>query len=127
MAELLAEKLFTTIVGGWWTRESAGRMPVAEFSALAEIGVKRMTHDAIATRGESLILTRSWAAGRDPRADAFSTDLLNIVEIDADEQIVAHIKFDPDDIDAAFAELDARYLAGEAAAPRTYGRPSLEV
>ena len=24
--------------------------------------------------------------------------------------------FDPDDIDAAFAELDARYLAGEAAA-----------
>ena len=26
------------------------------------------------------------------------------------------VAFDPDDIDAAFAELDARYLAGEAAA-----------
>ena len=26
--------------------------------------------------------------------------------------------FDPDDIDAAFEELDARYLAGEAAAAR---------
>ena len=28
---------------------------------------------------------------------------------------MARVVFDPDDIDAAFAELDARYLAGEAA------------
>ena len=42
--------------------------------------------------------------------------MLNIVEIDADERIAARVTFDPDDIDAAFAELDARYLAGEAAA-----------
>ena len=42
--------------------------------------------------------------------------MLGIVEIDADERIVARVAFDPDDIDAAFAELDARYLAGEAAA-----------
>ena len=40
----------------------------------------------------------------------------SIVEIDADDRIAARIWFDPDDIDAAFAELDARYLAGEAAA-----------
>ena len=32
------------------------------------------------------------------------------------ERIVARIGFDVDDIDAAFEELDARYLAGEAAA-----------
>ena len=43
-------------------------------------------------------------------------DLLSIIEIDADNRIVAHVAFDLDDIDAAFAELDARYLAGEAAA-----------
>ena len=42
--------------------------------------------------------------------------MLSIVEIDADDRIAAVIVFDPDDIDAAFAELDARYLAGEAAA-----------
>ena len=42
--------------------------------------------------------------------------LLAIVEIDADERIVAVVVFDLDDIDAAFEELDARYLAGEAAA-----------
>ena len=42
--------------------------------------------------------------------------MLGIVEIDADERIVARVVFDLDDIEAAFAELDARYLAGEAAA-----------
>ena len=42
--------------------------------------------------------------------------MLGIAEIDADERIVAAVLFDLDDIDAAFEELDARYLAGEAAA-----------
>ena len=38
-----------------------------------------------------------------------------MVEIDADDRIAALVTFDLDDIDAAFEELDARYLAGEAA------------
>ena len=42
--------------------------------------------------------------------------MLGVVEINADERIAAVVMFDLDDIDAAFAELDARYLAGEAAA-----------
>ncbi len=42
--------------------------------------------------------------------------MLSIVEIDADDRLVAAVLFDDDDIDAAFEELDARYLAGEAAA-----------
>ncbi len=42
--------------------------------------------------------------------------MLGIVEIDADNRIAAIVTFDLDDIDAAFEELDARYLAGEAAA-----------
>src|SRR6202008_1613508 len=37
-------------------------------------------------------------------------------EIDADRRLVAAVMFDSDDIDAAFEELDARYLAGEAGA-----------
>lgn len=36
-----------------------------------------------------------------------------MVEV-ANSQIVSAVVFDFDDIDAAFAELDARYLAGEA-------------
>ena len=42
--------------------------------------------------------------------------MLSVIEIDADNRIAAHVVFDLDDIDAAFDELDARYLAGEAAA-----------
>ena len=42
--------------------------------------------------------------------------MLGIVEIDADNRVTGRILFDLDDIDAAFEELDARYLAGEAAA-----------
>ena len=46
----------------------------------------------------------------------FVTEVLGVVEINADERIVATVAFGIDDIDAAFEELDARYLAGEAAA-----------
>jgi hypothetical protein len=49
------------------------------------------------------------------RPEEVSIDVLNIAEIDADNRIVAFLGFDIDDIDGAFAELDARYLAGEAA------------
>ncbi len=125
LAEALADAVFRDdrrrLVGA---EPRGGREAVvAEFSALAEIGVKRMTFDTIAIRGSRLLLSRSRALGRDPRADAFRTDVLSILDLDADRQIAAIITFDPDDIEAATAELDARYLAGEAAAPlRTRGR-----
>ena len=41
---------------------------------------------------------------------------LNVVVIDTDEKIAAVVTFDLEDFDAAIAELEARYLAGEAAA-----------
>ena len=42
--------------------------------------------------------------------------MLIVFEINADDRFAAAVAFDLDDIDAAFEELDARYLAGEAAA-----------
>jgi hypothetical protein len=54
-------------------------------------------------------------SGRDQRPEAFHTEMLGIVEIDADNRVTARILFDVDDVNAAFEELDARYLAGEAA------------
>ena len=42
--------------------------------------------------------------------------MLSIIEIDAEKRLVAADLFDDDDFNAALAELDARYLAGEAAA-----------
>ena len=75
-----------------------------------------MTSTVIATRGERLVLDRVRFSGRDQAPEPFHSEMLGILEIDAEERIAAHVLFDLDDIDAAFAELDARYLAGEAAA-----------
>ena len=89
-------------------------MPLfADARAIADLGFMTMTPTAIATRGEGLILTRFRAFGIDPEWVQF--DILHQVEIDGDGRIKAFVGFDPDDLDAAFAELDARYLAGEAA------------
>ena len=87
---------------------------VAEITGFAKIGAKAFASDVIATRGGHLVLSRA----RTPEADqseAFQAEALHVVEIDADERIMVILAFDPDDIDAAFKELDARYLAGEAA------------
>ena len=87
---------------------------IANMRVLAEIEAN-MTLTVMATRGERLALSRVYSANRDLRHGEFDVELLSIVEIDADNRIATHITFDPDDIDAAFEELDARYLAGEAA------------
>ena len=42
--------------------------------------------------------------------------MLTVIEINDDNRLSALVVFDRGDIAAAFAELDARYLAGEAAA-----------
>ena len=90
---------------------------IANMRSVADLGVELTTSDVIATRGERLALSRIRVSGRDQGPEeAFHVDALGIVEIDADNRIAARVVFDPDDLDAAFEELDARYLAGEAAA-----------
>lgn len=59
-----------------------------------------------------------WAAysGREQGPDdAFRTELLSVVEADGGGKLAAQVIFDADDVDGAFAELEKRYLAGEAA------------
>ena len=89
---------------------------IADVRAVADVGITNMTSTVIATRGQRLALSRDRFSGRDQRPEAFYAEVLGIVEINADDRIAARVAFDPDDIDAAFEELDARYLAGEAAA-----------
>ena len=100
---------------------NAGRLEgrnaaIAELKAIAEVGVKNLTTSAIATRGRHLVLSRIRAAVNDQGPDAFLTEAFDVVETRADGRVVTRVVFDLDDIDAAFEELDARYLAGEAAA-----------
>ena len=89
---------------------------IEELTAAADVGFTNVTSAVRATRGGRLVLMRVGFSSRDQGPEAFQIDALHIAEIDADERIVAVVSFDPDDFDAAIAELDARYLAGEAAA-----------
>ncbi len=94
---------------------------IENMRAWADVGIRNMTSDVIAIRGERLFLGRTRFLGPDQRPDAFQSEVLGIVEIDAESRVVARVVFDLDNIEAAFEELDARYLAGEAAAhPRTW-------
>ena len=89
---------------------------IADMRAIADLGITHITSTVVATRGGRLALMRGRLTHRDQRPEAYLAEVLGIVEIDAEERIVAFVTLDLDDIDAAFAELDARYLAGEAAA-----------
>ena len=117
IAENSADDIFTddrrSVVGSGFL---AGRdLDIANIRAAADLGSANLTSTVIATRGEHLALARLRMSGRDQRPEAFHSDMLGIVEIDADSRVTARILFDLDDIDAAFEELDRRYLAGEAA------------
>lgn len=88
---------------------------VAEIQAMADLGLHTMTSVVVAIRGDRLALARTRYAGRGSRPDAYHTEILRITELDADERCMASIAFDVDDLEGAIAELDARYVAGEAA------------
>jgi hypothetical protein len=115
-AEMLAENSFVddrrrvVNIGVWQGRD----VVIANLQALAE-AVAGVTSTVIAIRGERLALTRISAPNRDLQQGDFGVEMLGIAELDADNRLTAHVLFDPEDIDAAFAELDARYLVGEAA------------
>ncbi len=89
---------------------------MTDMRAIADVWITNSTPTVIATRGERLALIRTGYSDREQGHEAFLTETLCIVEINADERSTGAVSFDVDDIDAAIAELDARYLAGEAAA-----------
>jgi hypothetical protein len=118
MAEMIADDVFhddrRRVVSSGIQRGREAQL--ANLRASVDVGVKNTESFVIAIRGERLALTRSRVSGGDHRPEAFGLELLNIVELAADNRITAGVQFDVDDIDAAFAEFDARYAAGEAAA-----------
>ena len=74
-----------------------------------------MTSTPVATRGDRLVLHRlSFDVPDWPEEQ--SHEMLEVVEVNAEGLAFMHIAFDVDDFDAAIAELDARYIAGEGAA-----------
>jgi hypothetical protein len=89
---------------------------IVNMRAFADVGAKKSTATVIAIRGEHLVLCRTCISGDDEQPGGFRIEMLNIVETTAEKRILARAAYDPDDFEAAICELDARYIAGEAAA-----------
>jgi hypothetical protein len=70
----------------------------------------------LATRGDRLTLHRMTLRAVARYGGLAEFEMLNVTEVDTEGRRVATVVFDPDDLDAAYAELDERYAAGEAAA-----------
>src|SRR5262249_44962927 len=74
--------------------------------------------ELLATRGERLALFRVGVGGEGGGGGASVGGLLWLVEVGERGRRSLLVTYDPGDLDAAYADLDARYEAGEAAADR---------
>ena len=72
--------------------------------------------EVLATRGDRVALCRNLWIGADRQAGPSEIEWLTILEVDDGGEPAAAVTFDTEDLDAARAELDRRYAAGEAAA-----------
>ncbi len=71
--------------------------------------------EPLATRGDRLALVRArWAASGASVGPSERT-WLQLIEVDDAGRLVAEVSFDPDALDAAYDEIDARFIAGEGA------------
>jgi class 3 adenylate cyclase len=96
-------------------RTARVEMDRAEYLAglrwLFDVAAPRYTNELLATRGERLALYRAWLQGAGPDVGPFESELLALVEFGEQGQQVGSATFDPDDLAAAYAELEARYAA----------------
>ena len=90
--------------------------PFLEFiRPLFDMPSSRLERQVLATRGDRLTLIRLRFEGADHDRGPTETESLMVIEVDAHGEYRALVRFEPDDLDAAYAELDERWAAGEAA------------
>jgi len=83
---------------------------------LFEMRSSRFTSQLLAARGDRLALVRVLWQGAHGDVGLSEIEYLVVHEFDDRGDCVAVVGFDPDALDAAYAELDRRYAAGEAVA-----------
>jgi hypothetical protein len=96
-------------------RVSGRRAHLDVLRGAIDVGASRFTCRTLATRASRVALVEVFGGGRDEDLGAPTLGVLDVVELDLHGRIAAVVIFDTDDLDAAVAELDARYIAGEAA------------
>lgn len=95
--------------------EHRGRERILEeVQGIASIGAGVIDFSCIATRGGRLALDRRVYRSADPD-DAFQVTTLTVNEVDGDGRYMLGVVFDETDLDAAFEELEDRYVTGEGA------------
>jgi len=72
----------------------------------------------LATRGQRLALFHVELTGEAAGSGPLVREVLWVLEVDAEGQRIALVLLDPENLDAAYAELDQRYVAGEVASNR---------
>jgi class 3 adenylate cyclase len=77
--------------------------------------ISSMRDEVLATRGDRLALVRSVWVGADADRGPSEVEFLTILAVEDGGELAVAVTFDPEDLDAAYAELDRRYAAGEAA------------
>ena len=77
-------------------------------AALVELGIEVSVLEVVATRGDRLALTSMRF-----EADGFTTEILELVCVDATGAHASLSNFDDDDLPAALRALDAAYFVGE--------------
>jgi len=89
---------------------------MAQLRVLFDVPGSQWVISPIATRGERLSLSRYLFHGdTDAGGGPLAIDYLAVDEVDGDGRFAEIVLFDPDDLDTAYAELHARFAAGEAA------------
>jgi tetratricopeptide (TPR) repeat protein len=89
---------------------------LASLRPMFEMTSCRFPSEVLAARGERLVLLRQRFEGSNRDVGPSDVEFLSIVESnERGDGRVALVMLDPDDLDAAYDELDARFAAGEAA------------
>ena len=100
----------STTIGGLWAA-----IPPDEVRTAVERIFEQYSQfegQTLAVRGDTLQLARSrWS-----NEAGYETTYLHVTEIDGDGRISYYGRFDEDDFEGAYRELDQRYYAGEGAA-----------
>jgi ketosteroid isomerase-like protein len=80
-----------------------------------EMSSSRLEQQVLATRGDRLALSRDRVEVADQNLGPSEIESLSIIEVDDHGESIGTVRFDSDDLAAAYAELDQRYAAGEGA------------
>src|SRR5205814_10571305 len=97
---------------------SDDRYLVACRPVLGEMSSSTVTGEVLATRGNRPSLGRTLCVASGHSVGPSELATISILETNEHGDMVTLIEFDPDELDAAYAELDDRYAAGEAAGSR---------